>query len=169
MKACYSVSEICPNGNLWEYIEYSGRFHEKYCRFMFKQIISALDAMHSKGIYHRDIKPENMLLNEEFEIKINDFGFAIKKEGILDSILGTPEYEAPELIMELCYDGAKVDIFAAGVSLFNLYTGKPAFNYAHPKKPKECYFYHLICKKSPEYWREISQTYWSVKNPDSLG
>jgi len=96
MKACYSVSEICPNGDLWEYIEYSGRFQEKFCRFMFKQIISALEFMHSKGIFHRDIKPANMLLNEEFEIKINDFGFSTVKEGKLDTILGTPEYEAPE-------------------------------------------------------------------------
>jgi len=57
----YSVSEVCPNGDLWEYIEYSGRFDAKYCRSMFKQIIEALEYMHNHGFAHRDIKPANML------------------------------------------------------------------------------------------------------------
>lgn len=168
MKACYSISEICPNGDLWEYVEYSGRFTEKYCRYLFKQIISALEYMHSKGIYHRDIKPHNMLLNENFEIKITDFGFATNKEGPLDTQLGTPEYEAPELIKEMAYDGAKIDVFAAGVSLFNIYTGKPPFAMADLKKKEEDPLYYMISTKNNNYWSTISEQYWAVKNPDAL-
>lgn len=52
----YSVSEVCPNGDLWEYIEYGGKFKEKYCRYLFKQIIEALEYMHLAGFAHRDIK-----------------------------------------------------------------------------------------------------------------
>ena len=128
--------------------------------------------MHEQGITHRDIKPANMLLNEDYEIRINDFGFAtfLKPDrGQLVSILGTPEYEAPELILEQVYDGPKVDIFAAGVSLFNIFTGKPAFDVANPKKPKDYPLYNLIAKRDNKYWAEISQKYWAIKNPDDLG
>lgn len=97
----YSISEVCPNGDLWEYIEYSGRFSEPCCRTLFKQMIEALEYMHTNGFAHRDIKPANMLLDANFNVKLNDFGFATSirghnDNGKLGTILGTPEYEAPE-------------------------------------------------------------------------
>lgn len=136
-------------------------------------MISALEYMHKNGFAHRDIKPANMLLDENYNLCLNDFGFAtsvkgrIKNGGRLETILGTPEYEAPELIKEITYFGSSVDIFAAGVTLFNLFTGKPAFRFADIKKPKENPLYALIARKSNDYWKEFSQKYWSIKDPDS--
>lgn len=110
-----------------------------------------------------------MLLNEEFQVKINDFGFSTDQVGTLDTILGTPEYEAPELALERVYDGPKVDVFAAGVSLFNMFTGKPPFKVANYKKPKEYPFYNLIATRNNNYWKEFSEKYWCIKNPDEKG
>ena len=169
----YSVSEVCPNGDLWEYIEYSGRFDAKYCRSMFKQIIEALEYMHNHGFAHRDIKPANMLQDKDFNLRLNDFGFATcvkarkNSGGKLETILGTPEYEAPELIKEVNYWGNAVDIFAAGVTLFNLFTGKPPFRHADLKNPKENPQYTLIAKKHNDYWKEFSIKYWAIKDPDA--
>ena len=53
-----------------------GNLKEKHARYYGAQIISALDAMHSKGILYRDLKPENILLDEEGNIRLADFGLA---------------------------------------------------------------------------------------------
>jgi len=79
--------------------------------------------MHANGFVHRDLKPENLLLDDDFVLKISDFGFSgpiagRDNSGMLRTHLGTMSYMAPELHLGKRYDGAKVDIFAAGIILF---------------------------------------------------
>jgi len=82
------------------------------------------------------LKPENILLDEDFNIKLADFGyskiFSANKNGILNTPIGTLGYMAPEIYLQNGYNGATVDLFAAGVILFILVAGFPAFEEAVP-------------------------------------
>lgn len=74
----YAVYEVALGGELYGFVSL-GPFPEKVVRMYFKQMMSAIDHMHSKGVYHRDLKLENILLNEELSLKIADFGLSINQ------------------------------------------------------------------------------------------
>ena len=91
-------------------------------------MISAIDFCHSRGVYHRDLKPENLLLDEDGNLKVTDFGLSafsehLKQDGLLHTTCGTPAYVAPEVIGKKGYDGAKADIWSCGVILYVLLAG----------------------------------------------
>jgi serine/threonine protein kinase len=97
-------------------------------------VLSALDALHRRGIVHRDLKPSNVFLTEH-GVKLLDFGLARPVTLDIDStsltmpgiLLGTPRYMAPEQARGGEVDG-RSDIFAAGALLFEILSGRPAFN-----------------------------------------
>ena len=72
----YMVIEYCPGGTLFDYLCEMGQFDDKLCRYYFRQMLEALDYMHSRGVAHRDLKPENLLLDKDLNLKISDFGLA---------------------------------------------------------------------------------------------
>mmetsp|Transcript_438 Transcript_438/g.465 ORF Transcript_438/g.465 Transcript_438/m.465 type:complete len:85 (+) Transcript_438:236-490(+) len=72
--------EYCFYGELYDYIESTGKFSEKEARFYFNQLINVLQYMHDLGYAHRDIKIENLLLGEDFELKLADFGFSTNEQ-----------------------------------------------------------------------------------------
>jgi 5'-AMP-activated protein kinase catalytic alpha subunit len=87
-----------------------------------------VDYCHSRGVYHRDLKPENLLLDEDENLKVSDFGLSAlseskRQDGLLHTTCGTPAYVAPEVISKTGYDGAKSDIWSCGVVLFVLVAG----------------------------------------------
>ena len=94
--------DLAPEGELFDMILKTGKFSEPVARFHFHQILNALDYMHNTiGICHRDLKPENILLDENFNIKCSDFGFAVpiagkNSDGRLNSFIGTLGYMPPE-------------------------------------------------------------------------
>ena len=83
--------------------------------------------MHQNGIANRDIKLENVIVDQNFDLKMADFGFAKilegpDKSGVLNTRLGTPGYMAPEILDRIGYSGEKTDTFALGVILFSMVT-----------------------------------------------
>jgi len=99
---------------------------------MLIQVCSALAYAHEHGVIHRDIKPENMMLLEDGEIKIFDFGIALL-EGErnrswrgFSSPIGTPDYMAPERLLGESGD-VRSDIYAVGVVLYELLCGRTPF------------------------------------------
>ncbi|XP_010683541.2 CBL-interacting protein kinase 18 [Beta vulgaris subsp. vulgaris] len=123
----YFVMEYVRGGELFNKVA-KGKLKENIARKYFQQLISAVDYCHSRGVYHRDLKPENLLLDEDENLKVTDFGLSAfadtrKQDGLLHTTCGTPAYVAPEVIRRHGYDGAKADIWSCGVILFVLLAG----------------------------------------------
>lgn len=87
-------------------------------------MVDVLEYQDKKNIAHRDLKLENILLDDQLNLKVADFGFA-KTENVkkLQSYKGTQTYMAPEIRERKTYNGKKVDVFSAGVILFILTQG----------------------------------------------
>ncbi|XP_057754112.1 CBL-interacting protein kinase 2-like [Arachis stenosperma] len=123
----YFVMEYAKGGELFNKIV-KGKLKEDAARRYFQQLISAVDYCHSRGVCHRDLKPENLLLDENENLKVSDFGLSALAEskhqdGLLHTTCGTPAYVAPEVINRRGYDGVKADIWSCGVVLFALLAG----------------------------------------------
>lgn len=128
----YFVMEYAKGGELFNKVA-KGRLKEDVARKYFRQLIDAVDFCHSRGVYHRDIKPENLLLDENEDLKVSDFGLSAlaeskRQDGLLHTTCGTPAYVAPEVINRKGYDGAKADIWSCGVVLYVLLAGYLPFH-----------------------------------------
>ncbi|KAK2981814.1 hypothetical protein RJ640_010331 [Escallonia rubra] len=128
----YFVLDFAKGGELFTKVA-KGRFSEDLSRRYFQQLVSAVGYCHSRGVFHRDLKPENLLLDENWDLKVTDFGLSavtdqIRPDGLLHTLCGTPAYVAPEILGKKGYDGAKVDIWSCGIILFVLTAGYLPFN-----------------------------------------
>lgn len=124
-----------------------------------KNLLLSLDYLHDRGIVHRDLKPENLILaskENDYNLKIADFGLAsfISKNELLYLRCGSPGYVAPELLEDKGYN-TKADIFSAGVILYVMLTGRPAFPGTN--------IHEILLKNKrcdiafpPKYWDKIS-------------
>ncbi|KAL1542074.1 Non-specific serine threonine protein kinase [Salvia divinorum] len=127
----YFVMEYAKGGELFKKIA-KCRLKEETARKYFHQLIGAVVFCHSRGVYHRDLKPENLLLDEDGNLKVSDFGLSAvseskRQDGLLHTTCGTPAYVAPEVITRKGYDGAKSDIWSCGVILFVMLAGHLPF------------------------------------------
>ena len=130
-KKYYIIMEYCEGGELFDYIVEKERLDEFESSIFFYQLINALDYIHSKGVAHRDLKPENLLLSQNKNIKIIDFGLSNFFEtgvGGLATPCGSPSYASPEIIKGEIYDGFKIDVWASGIILFAMLCGYLPFD-----------------------------------------
>ncbi|XP_060921175.1 maternal embryonic leucine zipper kinase [Labrus mixtus] len=128
----FMVLEYCPGGELFDYIIAKDRLSEEETRVFLRQIVSAMAYVHSQGYAHRDLKPENLLIDENHNLKLIDFGLCAKPKGGLEFQLmtccGSPAYAAPELIQGKAYIGSEADVWSMGVLLFALLCGYLPFD-----------------------------------------
>lgn len=119
------VMEYVSGGQLSDKLSYLKRLDEREAKKYFYQLIDAVDYCHRRGVYHRDLKPENLLLDNQGDLKVSDFGLSVlRKPGqLLSTSCGSPCYVAPEVIQHKSYDGAAADIWSCGVILFELLAG----------------------------------------------
>jgi len=128
----YFVMEFAGGGELHKYMweKEHHRLSEEDAKVMFRQCLAALDYCHKRRIVHRDLKPENLLMDENNNIKVADFGLAGITSGAgktLNQMVGTPEFAAPEIVNGLPYEGSAVDIWSMGVILYEMTCGSLPF------------------------------------------
>ncbi|XP_076457818.1 cGMP-dependent protein kinase 1-like isoform X2 [Babylonia areolata] len=141
-KYVYMLMEACLGGELWTILRDRGNFDDLTARFCVASVIEAFQYLHGKGIIYRDLKPENLLLDARGYVKLVDFGFA-KKIGVGKktwTFCGTPEYVAPEIILNKGHDHS-ADYWSMGILMFELLTGSPPFTGPDPMKT-----YNIILK-----------------------
>ena len=144
--------EYAPYGDLADLIKTVGHFPEIIARMYFKQLIDAVEYLHDKNICHLDIKPDNMLLDANFCVKLADFGFAVKipEKVLLTATVGSPSYLLPEVHEKQPYNGYEADLFALGVTLFAMFSGKMPFSAAK----YDDRLYQLIFQgRCDEFWQ----------------
>ncbi|XP_032190603.1 cGMP-dependent protein kinase 2 isoform X3 [Mustela erminea] len=128
-KYVYMLLEACLGGELWSILRDRGSFDEATSKFCVACVTEAFDYLHRLGIIYRDLKPENLILDAEGYLKLVDFGFA-KKIGSGQktwTFCGTPEYVAPEVILNKGHDFS-VDFWSLGILVYELLTGNPPFS-----------------------------------------
>jgi serine/threonine-protein kinase len=91
-----------------------------------RQLCAGVSAAHEKGVLHRDLKPANVMLDGNGDVRITDFGIAILGSAADEVAAGTPQYMAPELLAGKAAS-TKSDIYALGLILFEVFTGKRAY------------------------------------------
>jgi len=127
--------EASLGGEVWTILRDKGMFDEVTTRFYLASVVYALEYLHKKGIVYRDLKPENLLLGVDGYVKLVDFGFSKKLElgNKTWTFCGTPEYVAPEIILNKGHDKA-VDFWSLGCLMYELLTGTPPFSASDPMK-----------------------------------
>jgi serine/threonine protein kinase len=130
----YFSLEFCPGGSLASKLE-GTPLPPKQAAERVEALARAMHAAHQAGIVHRDLKPANVLLTEDGQLKITDFGLARKLDQTgqtaTGAIMGTPSYMAPEQAGGRSKEvGPAADVYALGAILYELLTGRPPFKAA---------------------------------------
>lgn len=133
----FFIMELCGGGNISDYLD-GKPISETLARFYFQQIVDGVAYCHLTGVAHRDLKLDNILLDNNANIKITDFGHAgIYKSGwdvFQTPLVGGLCHLAPEQILNQSYSGEKHDVWSLGVILFVLLSGHSPFTSHHPQQ-----------------------------------
>ncbi|CAD6919455.1 unnamed protein product [Tilletia controversa] len=126
----YFRLELCHNGSMNDIVKRRGKYSEPEARFFMVQIVAACQYMHTNSIIHRDLKLGNIFLDANMNVKIGDFGLAALlkfPEERKQTMCGTPNYIAPEVLFQKSGHSFEVDVWSVGVILYTLLVGKPPF------------------------------------------
>ena len=127
----YMALEYICGGEFFTHLRKAGRFENLTAQFYAAQIVLIFEHLHEKDIIYRDLKPENLLLDQRGYLKITDFGFAKHVQFKTYTLCGTPEYIAPEVLLNQGH-GKGVDWWTLGILLYEMVAGEPPFTDDEP-------------------------------------
>ncbi|XP_043333245.1 serine/threonine-protein kinase MARK2-like [Cervus canadensis] len=121
--------EYMSRGDMQAYLDDQGRMTEQEAQRLFRQLLSALNHCHKRGIVHWDLKPSNLFLDVDHNVKIAHFSLSYDyfPGEKLGTFCNTPAFAAPEIFLELMYLGPPVDVWSLGVILYIMVTGFEPF------------------------------------------
>lgn len=122
----YILLEYVIGGEFFTYLRKVGRLENDPAVFYAAQIGCVFEYCHSRDIIYRDLKPENILLMKDGYLKLTDFGFAKVIEHRTYTLCGTPEYIAPEVLLNKGH-GKPVDWWTLGILIYEMIVGYPPF------------------------------------------
>jgi len=122
----YFIMDYIGNGTLYDVIRKEKGMEEKKAFYYFISVVAAVHFLHENNLVHRDLKPENLLIDDDNNIKLCDFGWCVELEGSRSTVCGTYEYMAPELVNEDPY-GQSIDVWSLGILLYELLHGYSPF------------------------------------------
>jgi len=125
----YLVLSFINGGELFYHLQKSGKFSMDRSRFYIAELLSALESLHELNVIYRDLKPENILIDYQGHIALCDFGLCklnMSNDDKTNTFCGTPEYLAPELLLNQGYTRS-VDWWTLGTLLYEMLTGLPPF------------------------------------------
>uniref|UniRef100_A0A7S3JQX8 Protein kinase domain-containing protein n=1 Tax=Aureoumbra lagunensis TaxID=44058 RepID=A0A7S3JQX8_9STRA len=120
------VLEYVIGGEFFTHLRNAGRLENNAARFYSAQVMMIFEYLHSQDFIYRDLKPENLLLDKDGYIKITDFGFAKRVVFKTYTLCGTPEYIAPEVLLNKGH-GKGVDWWTLGILMYEMLVGQPPF------------------------------------------
>lgn len=135
--------DYLPGGEMFTHLRKNRRFNENLSKFYASQVILAFEYLHGLTILYRDLKPENILMSYDGYIKIADFGFAKQVKNRTWTMCGTPEYLAPEIVLNKGYNSS-VDWWALGVLVYEMCAGCPPFYDSTPMRIYEKILKHRV-------------------------
>ena len=148
----YFILEYIQGGELFTLLRTRNTFPIEQAKFYIAHIITIFEYLHSKNIIYRDLKPENILINKNGYLKLTDFGFAKYLDNDKTyTLCGTPEYLAPEIILNKGH-GKAVDWWTMGILLYEMLVGIDPFSDDDPMKT-----YQKIIKGKINYPKEIDK------------
>ncbi|KAG0341772.1 serine/threonine protein kinase psk1 [Podila horticola] len=133
----YLILEYASGGELFTHLAAERMFSEENTAFYAAQLVLALEHLHSLGIIYRDLKPENIMLNAHGDVVLTDFGLSkvpLASEGRTNTVCGTIEYMAPEVLSERVHYDRSVDWWSLGIVIHDMLTGSPPFVANNRKK-----------------------------------
>lgn len=157
-KIQYIFLEYASGGELFDRIEPDIGMAEVDASRYFKQLISGVEYLHSRGVTHRDLKPENLLLDDFDNLKISDFGLSTVfryqgRERLLEKCCGTVPYVAPEVISRKPYHAEPADIWSCGIILVAMLAGELPWD--EPTYACQEYCNWKDCKITLSPWNKI--------------
>lgn len=148
----YLVLEFINGGEMFTHIQKQKNhcFNSKVTKFFAAETVLAFEYLHNLDVIFRDLKPENMLIDSRGHIRLTDFGFAKRVTDKTWTMCGTPEYLAPEIIVNKGYNHA-VDWWAVGVLIYEMRLGRSPF-----EAKSQIEMFKKITKRDLRYPRAFS-------------
>ncbi|EAY22542.1 CAMK family protein kinase [Trichomonas vaginalis G3] len=170
----FMILEYCPNGSIQDMIKHEGKIDGNKLNTYLYQAATALEYCHSKSFAHHDIKPANLLIDENFNIKLSDFGMAEPGTCHCEKYGGTLAFLAPEIFLRQPYDPFKADVWSFGATAFFMACGTAPFTGSNPTEMKQliCNGCYIMPNTIPPYIKKLikntmvlsPEARWSMTN-----